>query len=358
MRVIAYLFIIIFALAPIQAFAQEAEEPMYQSASVLVMCADTGEILYENEGYTRRYPASITKIMTALLVLEYVEDLNESITFSRRAVSIPYYASRVGMLEGESITVMQALYGLLLSSGNEIAWALAEHISDSIPEFVNLMNMRAWELGAFSTRFVNPCGLPGDGQFVTAYDMALIMQAAIQHPVYLDIISTVFYAIPPTQLYDKPRGLVNTNRMIRRGRTEFNPFAVGGKTGFTNAAQHTLVSYARNDSHGLIISVLYAPLGVTFTDTTALISHVFEMLDAQEVEIIEPYIPFVYEYEEATAEATEIISEPAPPLVYSISFEDSTRRSTGEDIFILAAIVVMGVIVSVLVVMLIKWTRL
>jgi len=347
-----------------QGFAQE--EPMYQSASVLVMCADTGDVLYENEGYTRRYPASITKIMTALLVLEYVEDLNESITFSRRAVSIPYYASRVGMLEGESITVMQALYGLMLSSGNEIAWALAEHVSDSIPEFVNLMNMRAWELGAFSTRFVNPCGLPGDGQFVTAYDMALIMQAAIQHPVFLNIISTAFYAIPRTALYDKPRGLVNTNRMIRRGRAEFDPFVVGGKTGFTNAAQHTLVSYARNDNHGLIISVLYASPGITFTDTTALIRHVFEMLEAQEAEIIEPDAIFAYgheeyeeyeEVEEVVEDTAETILGPAPPLIYSISFQDSANGPSGADIFILTTVVIIGVLILVLIIMLIKWNR-
>ena len=269
--------VVIFALAlllgvlyPITAHAANIE---HQAGSVLVMDARSGEIIFHTEGYARRYPASVTKVMTALLVLERVSDLNEYMTFSETAVDIPDYASRVGITAGETITVMQALYGNLLPSGNEIARGLAEHVSGTAAEFVALMNQRAAQLGALNTNFVNPCGLPGDGQFTTAYDIALIMREAIRHPVFVDIISTAYFTIPPTNLHDEPRQLRNTNRMIRPDQEQYSPHVVGGKTGFTNAAQHTLVSYVRRDDRELIISVLYAPRLATFSDTALLMDY-------------------------------------------------------------------------------------
>ena len=282
----------------------------YQAASVLVMCAQTGEVFYETEGFTLRYPASITKVMTALLVLEYVQDLEECVFFSHHAVDIPGYASRMGMLEGESISVLEALYGIMLPSGNEVARALAEHVSGSVPAFVERMNQRAIELGAYYTRFVNPCGLPGYGQYVTAYDVALIMQAAIQYPVFLEIISTAYFELPPTELHEEPRRLRNTNRMVRPDELEFNPHVIGGKTGFTFAAQHTLVSYVRNGEIGLIISVLYAPLGATFTDTAILMDYVFAMLAEPEPQEIEPQEPEPQEIEPTTTLPTTTTTEP------------------------------------------------
>jgi len=204
---------IIFAQFPLSFYAKEpatdyptdCDPRLYQSASVLVMCAETSEVFYETEGFTLRYPASITKVMTALLVLEYVENLDERIVFSYHALDIPDYASRMWMHEGESISVLEALYGIMLPSGNEVARALAEHVSGSVPAFVERMNERAAELGAVNTHFVNACGLPGDGQHVTAYDVALIMQAAIQHPIFLEIIATPYFELPPTSHYSNAR---------------------------------------------------------------------------------------------------------------------------------------------------------
>ena len=268
-----------------------AESHFYQSASVLVMDADTGFVLYETEGYALRYPASITKIMTALLVLEYIEAnssipteaLQQRITFSTHAVDIPWYASRMGMQAGDSITILEALYGLMLPSGNEVARALAEFVSGSVSTFVTDMNHRAWELGAFNTRFANPCGLPADNQFTTAYDIARIMREAINHPVFVEVIATPYFDLYPFNSTEAPRTLRNSNRMIRPDDEHFNPYVIGGKTGFTNAAQHTLVSYVANDHHRLIISTLYAPSGATFTDTAALAEYIFARLEAQEL---------------------------------------------------------------------------
>ena len=283
--------LLLFALTiPILAYEEHTEydeyeeQPLYQAASVLAMCAETGIVLYETEGYTRRYPASITKVMTALLVLENVHDLEERLILSPHAVDIPDYASRMGLYEGEDISVLEALYGIMLPSGNEVARALAEHVSGSVPAFIEHMNIRAIELGAYCTHFVNACGLPGDGQHVTAHDVAVIMRAAIQHPVFVDIISTPFFELPPTNMHEYTRRLVNTNRMIRYETEEFNPYVIGGKTGFTRAAQHTLVTYAQRGNHKLILAVLYTPRLINFADTAALMNLVFDMMDAAELE--------------------------------------------------------------------------
>ncbi|MCL2407999.1 MAG: serine hydrolase [Oscillospiraceae bacterium] len=253
-----------------------AGSPMYMAGSATVMEAVTGEVLYGAEQHTTRYPASVTKIMTALLVLEHTEDLSELITFSESAVDIPWYASRMGMQAGDTMTVSDALYALMLVSANEVAWALAEHVSGSIEEFVDQMNLRAESLGARNTRFVNPCGLPGTDQYTTSYDMALIMREAIRHPVFTRIIATTHAYIPSAESYADPRPIRNTNRLIQHDSPEFNELVTGGKTGFTNAAQHTLVTYAEWEGRSIIVSVLYVPhRGAIFSDTATLLAHVF-----------------------------------------------------------------------------------
>ena len=248
----------------------------HESAAVTVMDARTGFVLYESAQHEHMYPASVTKVMTALLVLEEVENLSEELVFSEYSVeSLPYYASRMHVAAGDAITVHEALYGLMLPSGNEVANALAEHVSGSVEAFVAMMNRRAAELGATNTRFINPCGLPGYDQHTTAYDIALIMREAINYPVFNEIIATARFEVSPT--YSLPYGFTirNTNRMILADNEYYNPWVVGGKTGFTNAAQHTLVSYARRGEHELIVSVLHAPRGATFTDTAMLMDYAF-----------------------------------------------------------------------------------
>ena len=252
---------------------------LIDSGSVLVMDAYSGRVIFEIDGYSRRYPASVTKVMTAILVLENTYYLNEIVYFSAQAVDLPWYAARMWMQAGETLTVHEALYAIMLSSGNDVARALAEHVSGSIDAFVDKMNSRAVEIGALNTRFVNPCGLPGDNQYITAYDIALIMKEAIKIPTFVEIISTAYYSFPAT--YEHPEGRVihNTHRMIRQFfEYEYDPRIIGGKTGFTNAAQHTLVSYAKYSEFGLIISVLYSPNRTTFTDTRILMDYAFTFL--------------------------------------------------------------------------------
>ncbi|MCL2200091.1 MAG: D-alanyl-D-alanine carboxypeptidase, partial [Defluviitaleaceae bacterium] len=276
----------------------------YNAGSVLVLCVETGAVLYETDGFSRRYPASITKIMTALLTIEHVDDLNRRFILSENAVTLPHYAGRLGMLEGESMTALEALYAIMLPSANDVARALAEFIGGDISRFVDMMNARAVALGAYHTRFVNPCGLPGDGQFTTAYDIALIMREAIKHPIFVDIISTPYFTLPPTEYHEDPRLMRNSNVMVRPTRDEFNPRIIGGKTGFTNAAQHTLVSYASYEGQDVIISVLFtAPRGAIFSDTAALVEYIFRNPPEEEApppieepEIIPVFAPTFHEY--------------------------------------------------------------
>ena len=251
--------------------------PRYTSEAVVVMDADTGLILYGSDEHTQLYPASITKIMTALIVLEHVQDLQERIEFSHNAIwSIPRNSSHIAMDEGETLTVYQALYGLMLSSANEVSIALAEHVSGTVEAFAYLMNEKAAKLGATNTHFVNPSGLPDEGHVTTAYDMALIMRESIKNPQFVDIMGTLRFDIPPTERQDSIRPLLNTNRLIQPG-SYFNEWVIGGKTGFTNAARHTLVTYAEHEGRRLIISTLRAEAGGTFRDTLALLSFGFSM---------------------------------------------------------------------------------
>lgn len=255
--------------------APSREKPAYSADSVVVMDVSTGAILYSSAGDEILYPASITKIMTALLVLEHTHDLDERVEFSDRAVfSIPRNSSHISMDVGETLSVYEALYGLMLSSANEVSLALAEHVAGSIEAFVELMNRRAQALGATDTHFVNPSGLPGAGHVTTAYDMAIIMREAVRHPLFVDIISARRFDIPPTERQASSRELLNTNRLIHPGQ-HFNESVVGGKTGWTTAAGHTLVTYARQDGRSLIVSVLGGNSPGTFVDTTALLAYGF-----------------------------------------------------------------------------------
>ena len=251
--------------------------PEYNSGAVVLMDATTGIVLYSHEANVPKYPASITKIMTALIVLEHTEDFQERIEFSDRAVfSIPRNSSHIAMDVGETLTVEQALYGLMLSSANEVSLALAEHVAGSVEGFVDLMNRRAMSLGATHTFFENPSGLPAPGHVTTAYDMAIIMRAAVQHPEFVRIISTQRFDVEPTERQPQVRELLNTNRLIQPGAF-FNEYVIGGKTGWTNDAQHTLVTYAEKDGRRLIVSVLQAESAGTFQDTSMILDFGFAL---------------------------------------------------------------------------------
>lgn len=167
--------------------------PPTQGEAVLLMDAHSGRVLYEKNGHQRMSPASVTKIMTGLLVIEN-GNLNQAVEISKNAAATP--ESSVWLEEGEIITVSQLLYALMLNSANDASVALAESVAGSVESFVELMNRRARELGMNNTNFRNPHGLEEVGHYTTAYDLALVSREAMTYQAFSRIVATKTYKIP------------------------------------------------------------------------------------------------------------------------------------------------------------------
>ena len=212
-----------------------------------VMEMETGRVLFEYNARARLPMASTTKVMTALLAIEN-GDLSSEVTCSSNAFGVP--GTSIYLAEGETLTLEQMLYGLMLASGNDAAVAIAEHIGGSVPQFVQRMNARAAELGAANTHFANPNGLPDDTHVTTAYDLARIARAAMGNEAFRRIVSTRSAQIPwAGRTYS--RQLRNKNRLL-----ETYPGATGVKTGFTSRAGRCLVFGASRDGMELVGVVL------------------------------------------------------------------------------------------------------
>jgi D-alanyl-D-alanine carboxypeptidase len=280
-RSLAFVLTVLYLLktATINSYAEELSmppPPELFSEAVTLMDADTGIVLYEHMQDTLQFPASVTKLMTALITLERC-GLNDTVTFSREAVySLPDDATHIGMDEGETLTVKDALYGLLLESANEVANALAEHIAGSNAAFAELMNERARSIGAVNTHFTNPSGLHDEEHTTTSYDIALIMREAVKNQTFREIINTRRYDIAPTERQPETRLLRNKNELIQPGGY-FNEFVVGGKTGFTDDAGHTFVNYAETDGRSLIVSVMRGGKNQVYDDTLAMLDYGFNL---------------------------------------------------------------------------------
>lgn len=250
------------------------EGPNIEAAAGILMDLNTGTIIYGKNIDTAMYPASITKIMTALLAAEHL-DMNESFTMSETAAfGIEAGSSSIYGDAGEVFTVEQAMMGLMLESANEMAIALAEETSGSMKKFVELMNERARELGCTNTHFNNPNGLPDETHYTTAHDMALIARAAYLNPISKQVMSTTYYEIPPTEKYKDTRYLSNHHKMMKGKDFEYSG-VIGGKTGYTMAAGNTLVTYAKRDNMTLVAVVLSTISG-GWEDTAALLDYGFD----------------------------------------------------------------------------------
>lgn len=237
---------------------------------------NSGTILYEKNSHKKMYPASITKIMTALLTIENCK-MNEKVVYSKQNInSIQPGDANIGCQIGEEMTVKDCLYALMLSSANETARALAEHISGSCDAFAQLMNERAKQAGAKDTHFANPNGLHDPNHYVTAYDMAMIMKAAIKYPVFLYIIHTTEYTLPKNNKRKTPYPSYQRHKMIYSTSEYYDPDVVGGKTGYTDQAGKTLVTYAKRGDLDLISVVMKSKDEQTiFTDTRKLLDYGF-----------------------------------------------------------------------------------
>ena len=237
---------------------------------------NTGTVLYEKDPNKKMYPASITKIMTALLTLEHC-DMNETVVYSKKNIeSLTAEDSNIQCKVGEKMKVKDCLYALMLSSANEAATALAEHISGNTEEFAKLMNARAKKAGAKNTHFANPNGLHNENHYVTAYDMAMIMKDAIKYPAFLDIIHSTTYTIPVNNKRTEPFTSYQRHMMIYPTSQYYDADVIGGKTGYTDQAGKTLVTYAKRGDVSLISVVLKSNGDVVFEDTKKLLDYGFD----------------------------------------------------------------------------------
>jgi len=239
-------FFLLGSLFPLKVVSAEG----LQSRSAVVMDAETGNVLYAKNPDLRLMPASTTKLMTALVVIERKE-LGDIVTISRNASEAA--PTKIGLRQGEWITVEALLYSALMKSANDAAVALAEAVAGSEEQFIYLMNKKAAALGLNDTRFVNSNGLPGTGQYITAYDLAKLLREAIRHPLLREIIGTRVAEI--TTGDGKTVLVKNTNRLLWTDG-EF----LGGKTGYTREARHCFVSAGEREGRTMIVALLGTPI--------------------------------------------------------------------------------------------------
>jgi serine-type D-Ala-D-Ala carboxypeptidase (penicillin-binding protein 5/6) len=231
--------------------------------SAAVVDSYSGDFLFAKNENAKQYPASSTKILTALIVIES-GDLDHSVTVDLADTKVE--PSSLGLKPGEQYTRRQLLYGLLLKSANDVAMALARDNAGSVPAFAEKMNLRAAQLGATASHFVNPHGLHDPNHYTTAHDLVLIGRAAMQQPLFREIVSTVYYTWKaPSGQIDQLR---NHNRLLRH-------FAGcnGLKTGYTRIAQQVLVSSALRGGHEVISVVLHTDKPGIWDDSKALLSY-------------------------------------------------------------------------------------
>ncbi len=233
---------------------------------VLLASLDTGDVLYTKNIDTRLYPASLTKIMTALIVLENTPNLDsEIITVSYEAIHmLDGTGSSVGGLkEGEQLTARQALYYLLMASANECANAVGEHYGGSVAGFVGKMNLKAQELSMNSTHYVNPHGLHDVEHYTTVSDMYILMKQVMQYDAFREITATTRYQMPATNK-QSARTLVTTNFLQDKNNAVssrlYYPYTKGIKTGYTDEAGRCLISSASKDGYNYLIILMKSPV--------------------------------------------------------------------------------------------------
>ena len=289
--------------------AAALEDPDILAKAALLVDADTGAVAYAKNEHQELYPASLTKIMTALLVLEAVDD--GKLTLDTEVMAQPSAfeglsadGSSAGIKEGEVMTVRNLLYCMMVVSANEACDILAEAVSGSVSSFVKLMNKRAAELGCENTNFINPNGLHDPQHYTSAWDMYLITKEAMSHEMFMTIADTADVIIPATNKAGE-RHLYTTNHLLSNWRVigYRNKEAHGIKTGSTDEAGHCLVSSAARGSYEYISVILGAERveenGVgnirSFSETTRMFNYGFDSFAyetiVEKTEVLEKEVP-------------------------------------------------------------------
>ena len=242
--------------------------PEIESASAVMIDADTGRVLYEKEKDAERSPASMTKIMTALLALEN-GNLTDKVTMTETGVALAFSgSSNLYTQVGEEFTLEQLLYGTMVKSANDMATQIGEYIGGTLDEFIVMMNGRAASLGCEHTHFANACGYPDDDNYSSAYDMAMIAREADKIDIFRTMAGTQQYVIPQTAMTDHDR--VFETHIIMLSDEAYAGYGVyAGKTGYTDIAGNCLTSFVEKDGLHLIVVTMYAMGAETAAADTA-----------------------------------------------------------------------------------------
>jgi D-alanyl-D-alanine carboxypeptidase (penicillin-binding protein 5/6) len=244
-----------------------------RSRSAVVMDGSTGEILYAKNPYLRRPPASTTKLITAIIAVDNA-NLSDVVTISRNASHVSPH--KAGFREGDEVTVGELLYAALLDSANDAAVALSEVVAGSEKKFVTLMNRKARAIGAVNTRFINSSGLPGRGQYTTAYDLAKIMSYVLRYQKLKEIIGTRVAEISTEN--GNSIFLRNTNMLLWSEED-----LLGGKTGYTRKAMHCFVCASERENETVIVALLGSPSRDSlWRESSSLINKGFEALGSRD----------------------------------------------------------------------------
>ena len=259
------------------------------SEAAVVMENSTNTVLYSKNADEVLFPGSTVKIMTCLLALENAQ-LTDQVTMTATGVSgVTDGGASISSQVDEVFTVEQCLMALMLESANEMALGIGEEVSGSVKKFVELMNTRAAQLGCKNTHFNNPNGLPDPTHVTTASDMAKIAKAAWQNPLCRKFFTTDLYNIPPTNIFNETRYLLNHHKMMA-GRDYAYDGVLGGKTGYTDAAGATLITYAKRGNMTLVAVVLNSVNGA-WADTKSLLDYGFDNFEVQKVKVSKNPVP-------------------------------------------------------------------
>ncbi len=245
--------------------------------AALIVEVNSGKIIYENNAKIQNYPASVTKILTAILTIENCK-LDDIATVSKNAVShIPEGYVVAPLSFGEEMRVEDLLYALMLKSANDAAYVLAEHVGGSVEGFAEMMNKKAKELGCKNSHFVNPNGIHNDSHYTTAYDMYLISKYAMKNEKFAKIVSTYKYTLPATNKYSKKdRIMENTNSFINPKSKYYNENIKGVKTGTTLQAGNCLITDTEKNGFEIITVIFGAKTKESkFSETNKMINYMF-----------------------------------------------------------------------------------
>ena len=300
-KILIIMILIIGILLPIYSFGtnevkvatrqEETKKDIFEkitAPNMLLANADTGRVLYERNAEEKIYPASVTKLMTAIIVVDEC-NLNDIVTVSEKAVkSVPFGYVNANLRAGEKLTVDNLLNAMLIPSANDAANALAEHVGGSIENFAEKMNSKAKELGCIGTNFTNPSGLHEENHYTTTKDLLLIAKEAIQKSTIKTIIGKTTYTLPKSNKYTKTnRILTTTNYMKRKELTRYYyQYCIGGKTGYTGEAKNCVIEYASKNNVNLISIVMGENAkikGTKFLDAKQMFEYGFNKYENKQV---------------------------------------------------------------------------